>query len=97
MPNDCYNKIRYTLSDESGELKFRTFEMPADHHCGVFVDKLKPYLLGRPLSEIETDVIETLSCGRDGECARTIAAVVREHQEIFLDKEPPGKEPEDAA
>jgi hypothetical protein len=80
----CADRIRFSLSDASGKLAFGAFEFVGGGACPEAEQRLREYLLGRPLADVDLRVVEKLSCAGGRECFVQIAAVIREHQEIFV-------------
>ena len=84
---ECYDRIRYTLSDESGELRFTSFQIIGGIECRGVERELKEYLLNRPLRELDTDKIMQVSCSGERQCIDTIAKVIAEQQSFFAAEE----------
>jgi len=80
----CADRIRFSLSDASGKLAFSAFEFVNGGTCPEAEQRLREYLLGRPLADVDLRVVEKLSCADGRECFAQIAAVIREHQELFV-------------
>ncbi len=81
--DECYDKIRFSLSDDSGELCFEYFEIIDAPECQEIAGKIRSYILGRPLRLIDANRIRSLECPGSGECMSTVAKVIEENQEIF--------------
>jgi hypothetical protein len=79
----CYHKIRFTLSDASGVLRFTSFDIMGGLTCSGAEEKLKSILLDRPLLEIDLDEIRSLPCKGDGHCLEETARIVAEQQELL--------------
>jgi len=62
---DCRNKIRYSLSDASGVLRFTAFNIVDALECGDTPEMLRKYLVGRPLADVDVDYIRGLGCKGD--------------------------------
>ncbi len=86
--DECYNRVHYTLSDESGQLRFKSFRIQGSAECRPLERELQDYLLGRPFSDLEPARIRHMTCPRGGLCARTIADIVAEQQSLFLAGDP---------
>ena len=82
-PKGCRNKIRYSLSDASGVLRFKAFDIVDAPECGDMREMLCKYLVGRPLVDVDVDYIRGLRCKGDGECMRTVIRVIEESQHMF--------------
>ena len=80
---ECYDKIRFSLSDKSGVLRFETFAIVGAPECGDMEQELRAYLVGRPLSEVDPGYLRSLSCKGDGACMRAVIQTVGEYKELF--------------
>jgi len=82
-PKDCSNKVRFSLSDESGVLRFNAFDIvDASDSCET-LEMLQKYLVGRPLTDVDVDYLRGLGCSGDGECLRAAIRMVEEYQQMF--------------
>lgn len=81
---ECREKVRCSLSDKTGVLRFDNFEIVDAAECEETADKIADYLIGRALSEVKADRIREI--GRDGHalCANVVAQLVIESQEVFV-------------
>ena len=80
----CKDNVRFTLSDETGVLKFKSFEIANTPACGKLAEELREYLFSRALGDIDIEVIRKKKCPHDvGTCGETIARVIEEHIELF--------------
>ena len=82
--NKCDDRIRFSLSDESGVLCFESFAILDAPECRDMERKLQTYLVGRPLSEVNTGYLQRLACNGDGSCTRAVIRAVEENQGLFL-------------
>jgi hypothetical protein len=82
-PKECYDRIRYTLSDENGELRFTSFQIAGGAECRETERELKEYLLSRPLRSLETRRIMRASCPGNRQCIDTVARLVADQQNLF--------------
>ncbi len=82
--SDCKDKIRFSLSDRSGALRFEAFDVVDQPDCRHIVDALRQILLHRPLAEIDVAEVERLSCPHGDQCMRAAAKIIRECQGTFL-------------
>lgn len=82
----CADRIRFSLSDASGKLVFSAFEFVGRGTCPEAEQRLREHLLGRPLADVDLRLVERLSCASGQACFPQIAAVIREHQQLFLRK-----------
>ena len=80
---ECKDSLRYSLSDESGVLRFDGFEIVSSAECRETQKALQEYLVGRALSEVDLDYLRGLACSRGGGCMDAVIEAVQEHQEMF--------------
>jgi len=83
-PSECDERIRFSLSDESGVLCFETFAIMDAPECRDLEQNLRAYLLGRPLSKADLGYLRGLTCHGDGVCMRAVIRAIEEHQQLFL-------------
>jgi len=83
FPEERNDRLRYSLSDESGVLRFEEFEIANALECAEIQKALQEYLMGRALAEVDLDHLRSLACRRDGECMEAVIRAVQEHQEMF--------------
>jgi hypothetical protein len=83
-PKECYDKIRFSLSDESGALRFERFEIANAPECWKVEQKLRAHLVGRALAKVDLSYLRSLTCDGDGACMRAVVQVIEEHQQLFL-------------
>lgn len=81
---ECRNHVRYSLSDEDGLLRFRAFEVTDEPDCGDAVNRLREYLLGRPLKDVRVDELKRLDSGGTCACMGEVIQAVQECQEMFV-------------
>ena len=82
VPKECDAKIRFTLTDESGRLCFKAFDMPgAVGGCGQAFEK---HLVGRPLAEIDPRELLRLKSDVPRTCLASVLRMVRENQRLFV-------------
>jgi len=84
-PQECVDRIRFSLSDKTGVLRIEDFDIVDASQCTTFAEELKRYLIGRPVAEIDVDYIRSLRCQGNGQCMRTIVDAVAEYHELFAD------------
>ena len=82
--DDCYDKVRFTLSDETGDLRFTAFEIINSPECASQVEEIRAKLLGQRLADINTAEILRISCLGNGQCIKTIVNIITEYQDRFL-------------
>ena len=77
MPaEECHDRLRFRLSDDSGVLRFEEFAIVDGPDCGDMQRALREYLVGRSLAHVDLDYLRGLNCSGDGECL--LGAVIRE-------------------
>ena len=82
--DDCYDKVRFALSDKSGELRFVQFDIEQAPECASVVQQLRNILVNKRLADIDLAEIRRLSCPGSGQCIHTVVRIIDEHQERFL-------------
>ncbi len=88
--DDCYDKIRFTLSDKTGDLRFTDFNIVGATQCSGMVAELREHLLEQRLADIDVAKILAMPCPGNGQCLQSIARVISEYQDRFL-RNPNGK------
>lgn len=83
----CYDRIRYTLSNDGGELRFTSFQIVGGPECQGVAQELTEYLLSRPLRCLEPHRIAAVSCPEGRQCIDMVARVVAEQQKLFAGDE----------
>lgn len=83
-PEECYDRIRVSLSDETGVLCFESLGIVDAPECRDAEQRLRAYLLGRPLAEVDLDHLRGLKCAGDGACMHAVIRVVEEYQHLFV-------------
>ena len=78
--DDCRDKVRYSLSDKSGTLRFEAFDIVDAPDCQDTADEMRRVLLGRPLAEIDVASLLGICCPANGQCMRAVADVIAEAQ-----------------
>jgi hypothetical protein len=87
----CYDKIRFTLSDSSGVLRFTSFDFVDAPECAETARALGEYLVGRPLAEVDVEYLCAFRCAGSDSCMRALTEVIREHRGMFLSVAPAPK------
>ena len=85
MEDDCEDKIKFSLSDRGGELRFTEFNIAGDSSCAVMEDRMREYVMARPLAEIDVEFIRSLDCSGGNRCGLAIAKVIEDHQSLFCE------------
>ena len=84
MSNDCEDKVRYSLSDKSGAIRFEKFDIVGAPKCAPVAAALRDLLLGRSLEEIDVEELEKMSCPGRGECIQAAVNIITECQSLFV-------------
>ena len=82
--DQCRNRVRCTLSDKSGILRFDSFDIVDAPECREAVAALRHYLVGRALAETDTGYVRELGRVTRPLCAHVVAQLVEESQETFI-------------
>lgn len=80
---ECYTKVRYSLSDESGVVRFKTFNIVDAPECRRLTRTLQEYLIGRALTDVDLACVQQLTCEEHGECMRSVIRVIEECRLLF--------------
>ena len=81
---ECHDRIRFRLSDDSGILRFKDFEIVDAPQCRDVERKLREYLVDRPLAGVDVDYLRTLGCQPNGGCVRAVIDEVWKYQRLFV-------------
>lgn len=84
MVDNCDDNVRFTLSDDNGDLHFTAFDIVNMPECTGLVENLRAKLLGRPLEQIDVAEIQRMSCRGNGQCMQSIVRTIVECQNLFL-------------
>ena len=82
--DDCGDRVRFSLSDETGELRFTAFRIVDAPDCRRVEREVVLYLVGRTLADADPHHIRGLECPGDGQCMETVAEVIEKSQRMFL-------------
>ncbi len=82
--DDCDNNVRFTLSDDTGDLHFTALDIVNAPQCIELVEELRARLLGRPLAQIDVAEIQKMACSGNGQCMQAIVGTIIECQDMFL-------------
>ena len=81
---DCKDNVRFILSDETGVLQFKSFDIVNMPQCAEVAVELKKHLIGRPLQQIDMDAIRLVQCPHDnGSCIEAAAKIIEENIDFF--------------
>jgi hypothetical protein len=81
---DCYNRIRYSLSDASGVMRFTSFEIIDAPQCKNTNKLLREHLMSRPVADVDLDYLRGMTCELNGECIRTVIRIVEDYQRLLV-------------
>ena len=81
---DCHDKLRFRLNDDSGILRFMEFEIRSAPTCRDVEKTLREYLVGRALAEVDLDYLRKLTCTGNGECMQAVIREVQKYQGLFV-------------
>jgi len=82
--DECYDKIRFALSDETGDLRFTAFNIINMPECSQIAETLREKLIGRRLVDIDIAEIQSMTCPGNGQCMTAVVHVIREYQDLFI-------------
>jgi len=82
-PEECVDKVRFKLSDETGKLRFKEFDIVDVLERREIADALRKHLVGRPLAEVDVDYLARLDCPGDRRCMRAIVNLVAQYRLVF--------------
>ena len=80
----CHDRLRFQLSDESGVLRFVEFEIVNASRCRGMEETLRQYLLGRALADVDLRYLQGLACGGNGECIQALIREMQKYQYLFV-------------
>lgn len=80
--DECRHRVRFSLSDTSGELVFTDFKVINGDECAA-AQTLEKHLVGRALSRVDWSVIEDLGEHDTCTCASDVIAVLDDCQKQF--------------
>lgn len=79
----CYDSIRFSLSDLSGQMRFEMFDIVDVPECQDVAARLRKYLVRRPLAQVDVQRIRSIECDDNCTCLAEVARVVRQQQRLF--------------
>jgi len=82
--SECRERIRCAMSDRTGVLRFEGFDIVDAPRCAETAEKIRSYLVGRALAEVDAARIRRIGTEPDDPCARVVARMVAESQAIFV-------------
>jgi len=88
---ECYDSIRFSLSDLSGRMQFESFDITDMPDCRRAAASIRDYLLHRSLGEVDIERIRSMEGDGGCPCVAQIVRVVREQQRLFGRTDRPGR------
>ena len=88
--NECYDLIRFTLSDLSGHMQFESFDIADMPECRRVAARIQDYLLHCPLAEVDLGRIQSMAGDGGCPCVTQAVRIVREQQRLFCTTAGPG-------
>ena len=79
----CYNNIRFSLSDRDGELRFTSFDIVDKPPCQRTAQRIREYLVGRPLDRVDPQRIRSFTCAGCEGCVPDIIVMIEEDRRLF--------------
>ena len=80
---DCYDNIRFALSDRSGRMCFESFDIIDVPECQDVAARLREYLVHRPLAQVDVKRIRSMQCAAFPACISDVARAVDELKRLF--------------
>ena len=81
---DCHDRLRFRLNDDSGVLRFMEVDIRNAPTCRDVEKKLREYLVGRALGDVDLEYLRKLACTGDGECMQAVIREVQKYQHLFV-------------
>lgn len=79
----CYNRIRFTMDDADGHLRFRKLDLEGGPVCEGVLERLRKYLQGRPLREVDLAEVRRLTADCHSECGTELLRVIGDQKKLF--------------
>ena len=83
-PQDCYDRVRFSLSDASGSLRFESFAITDAGGCRRAERALRAHLVGRALADVDPDRLGGLEGAESCGCMPAVMQAIREHKDLFV-------------
>jgi hypothetical protein len=80
----CYDNIRYSLSDTDGEMRFVSFDVVGLPACRAVASRVRDYVVGRRLRDIDVQRIRSFACPGCEECVLEVIETIRESRRMFV-------------
>ncbi len=83
MAPSCSGRPTFRLSDASGVLRFEEFRITGAAECKAMEVAIREYLLGRPLAEVDVDVLRGIHCPAGAGCLLEVIQEVEKYRRLF--------------
>ena len=81
--NDCYDNIRFVLSDRGGRICFESFDIIDMPECHDVAARLREYLVHRPLAQVDVERIQAMQRTAIATCIPDVVRAVNELKRLF--------------
>ena len=88
---ECQERIRCPVSDRLGEMRIENFDIVDAPECEEIADRLRTYLVGQPLADVDLAYIREIGRATHPLCAEVVSKLVQRGQEKFLPAERVGR------
>jgi len=80
---NCYDNIRFVLSDRGGRMCFESFDIIDMPECQNTSARLREYLVHRPLAQVDVRRIQSMQRADTPTCIPDVARAVDELKRLF--------------
>jgi len=80
---DCYDNIRFALSDQGGQMCFESFDIIDMPECQNVTARLREYLVHRSLGQVDVRRIQSMQLAATAMCIPDVARAVHELKRLF--------------
>lgn len=80
----CYDNIRFSLSDRDGEMRFMSLDIVGLPACRIVARRVREYVVGRPLRDVDIQHIRSLACPGCEGCVREMIRAIEENRRMFI-------------
>jgi len=80
---NCYDNIRFVLSDRGGRMCFESFDIINMPECRNTAARLREYLVHRPLGQVDVRRIQSMQRADTPTCIPDVARAVDELKRLF--------------
>ena len=88
-PAECRDKVRLSVSDETGVMRVKHFNILDAPGCREYTEHVRSLLVDRPLRDINPDEIRRIPCSGEGICGNAVADIITEYQKLIGQEEQP--------